>query len=144
MNRYAQIAQQHWTRWLPERVAAMTDQQTFFETLGEDVERQIDEMATALAGEDRPGETYLEKLGRLREARMTAESDVLRETVLLPPTTDQDEQDSARAGDAPWLPTSRDRTDPDPLWQEELALLEETEQDRRQQSTQPGRDHPAT
>lgn len=33
--------------------------------LGQEVEEEIDELATALAGEDPPGEDYLAKVGRL-------------------------------------------------------------------------------
>lgn len=137
MNRYGQMAQAHWTRWLPERLAEMTepDQVTFFTAMGSEVERQIQEMATAIAGPDRPGETYLQKLGRLREAQMTAESDILREQVLLAPESEAD-GDPKWPGDAPWQPLVREADDPDPVWQEELARIREIEQERREQLEQ--------
>ena len=49
-----------------------------------------------MAGPDKPEEKYLEKVGRLNMARFTAESEVLRELVLIPDpndTYDQEETD---------------------------------------------------
>src|SRR5262249_40581804 len=73
-------------------------------------EEQIEELATALAGDDPGGEDYLEKLGRLRMARFTAESQVLREMVLLPPEPghpEAEEEDDTPTWPATtdWLPT---------------------------------------
>jgi len=45
----------------------------------------VEVLAQALAGEDLPGEGYLDKLGRLQMARVTAESQALRELALLEP-----------------------------------------------------------
>ncbi len=45
-------------------------------------------MADAIAGRDRPGESYLEKLGRLNQAQFDAESEILREMVLIPDPND--------------------------------------------------------
>ena len=56
--------------------------------LGEQVESEIQALADALAGPDRLGETYMEKVGRLNMARFNAESDILREMVLIPDPDD--------------------------------------------------------
>jgi hypothetical protein len=42
MNRYGVIARRHWARWLPRQYAAISDPESFFTTLGEEVARQID------------------------------------------------------------------------------------------------------
>jgi hypothetical protein len=85
MNRYGQRAQEHWTRWLPNRVAEMTDPAAFFTTLGQQAADEISRRADELAGPDSSGEDYLTKLRRLRMAQFTAEETVLREMVLLAP-----------------------------------------------------------
>lgn len=85
MNQYAALAERHWRRWLPSRVAAMDDPPSFFSNLGEEVAEQIEDLTAELAGDDPAGETYMDKVGRLNMARLRAEEAVLRETVLLPP-----------------------------------------------------------
>ena len=72
--------------------------------LGQETARQIDELATELAGDDQPGEGYLEKAGRLTAARSQAEEIILPQQVLLAPepeaSEDPEENDAAdgRAG----------------------------------------------
>ena len=85
MNRYGRQAMAHWTRWLPQRVAQMPDPDTFFSTLGLQVAEQVDQLADQLAGPDPPGESFQQRVGRRQEARMTAESEVLRRAVLRDP-----------------------------------------------------------
>ena len=53
MNRYGVIAQGHWARWLPRQYAAISDPESFFTALGEEVARQIDDLADELVGEIR-------------------------------------------------------------------------------------------
>src|SRR5262249_40369153 len=85
MNQYAAMAQRHWRRWLPSRVAARDDPSSFFSNLGDEVAAQIQDLTADLAGDDPPGETFMEKVGRLNMARLRAEEMVLPERVLLPP-----------------------------------------------------------
>ena len=77
MNRYGAMARAHWARWLPQRYATISDPDSFFSTLGQETEQQIDDLATELAGDDQPGEDYLAKAGRLTAARSQAEEIVL-------------------------------------------------------------------
>lgn len=84
-TRYGTQARAHWTRWRPTQLAQIPDPEGFFAELGEQVEQQVDQMASDLAGQDVPGESYLAKVGRLRMARFDAEAQVLRDLVLLPP-----------------------------------------------------------
>jgi hypothetical protein len=85
MNQYAAMAERHWRRWLPSRVAAMEDPTSFFSALGEEVAEEIEDLTMDLAGDDPPGESFTEKVGRLNMARLRAEEMVLPEKVLLPP-----------------------------------------------------------
>lgn len=83
MNQYGVMARKHWAKFLPTRYAQIEDPDSFFSTLGQEVEEEIDQLATTLAGEDPPGEDYLGKLGRLNAARQQAREKVLAERVLL-------------------------------------------------------------
>ena len=95
MNKYGAMAERHWRRWLPSRVAAMDDPTSFFSELGERVSERIEDLTMELAGDDPPGELYLDKVGRLNMARLRAEEMVLPETVLLPPESGAEEDDEA-------------------------------------------------
>jgi hypothetical protein len=85
MNQYGTRAKQHWQKYLPERFSQLEDPDNFFSNLGEQIAERVQSLAEALAGNDPPGETYLDKVGRLNMARRDAESDVLREMALLEP-----------------------------------------------------------
>lgn len=116
---YAAQARAHWSRWRPSEVAAMTDPGAFFADLGLQAAEQIEETASRSAGPDVPGETYLQKLGRLRMAQFTAQQQVLRDLLLPEPETSLeqslDEQnpvptllawtDPASHDPGEWLPT---------------------------------------
>jgi hypothetical protein len=120
MNRYGRLAYQHWAKWRPNQLSQIPDPATFFADLGEEVETQIETMEIALAGDDPGGEDYLEKVGRLRTARMTAESQVLREMVLLEPEPGHPEAEDPQDRDLPpgvigqtdWMPTVLSPDDP--------------------------------
>ena len=85
VNQYGEMARRHWARWLPDRFAAIQDPQTFFTGLGNEAEQKITALAWDLAGDDPAAEGYLDKAGRLGEARHRAEQIVLTEMILLPP-----------------------------------------------------------
>ncbi len=126
MNQYGAMAQRHWSRWLPGRVAAMDDPNSFFSTLGDEVATEIEALTVDLAGDDPPGEDYLTKLGRLNMARLQAEERVLAERVLLTPEpgtdSEQDEPETATPAEGRWVPLVEDPDDP--WWQQ--AAQEET------------------
>jgi hypothetical protein len=81
MNKYGKLARNHWAKTDPARYAAIEEPETFFRALGQQAESQIQELAQRLAGPDRPGEEYLQKVGRLNMARLQAEEAVLSELV---------------------------------------------------------------
>ena len=111
MNSYGHRALSHWQQWRPNQLAEITDPETFFTRLGEQVAADISQLATDLAGQDIPGEGYLGKLGRLRMARFTAESQILRESVLLPPEEDEEEENPPPPDDG-WIPIVMDPAHP--------------------------------
>jgi hypothetical protein len=93
MNKYGRQAMSHWEKTDPERYEAIPDKEAFFTQLGEQAEQEIDLRADALAGPDRPGESMLEKAGRLNMARFIAEEQVLRELVLIESASQQSESE---------------------------------------------------
>jgi hypothetical protein len=93
MNRYGRQAQEHWVKWRPHQLSQIPDPEAFFSSLGLQVETQVELLARDLAGDDPSGEGYLQKVGRLRMARLDAEAQLLREMVLLPPEPGHPEYD---------------------------------------------------
>jgi len=85
VDRLAVIAQEHYRRYLPKAYASLaaTQRAAFFQDLSDQMQEQIDGLAEAIAGEDPPQESFQAKVGRLSEARSSAEAAVLRE--MLPP-----------------------------------------------------------
>lgn len=97
MNHYGAMARRHWARWLPSRYAMIENPDSFFSDLGSRASDRIAELADQFAGGPPPGEGYLDRVGRLGQARRQAEEIVLHEMILLEPEleADQDqEQDS--------------------------------------------------
>jgi hypothetical protein len=91
MNHYGDIAREHWARWLPQQYAAIEDPDSFFSDLGSRASERIAELASEFAGDGPPGEGYLERVGRLGQARRQAEEIVLHEMILLEPEPGADE-----------------------------------------------------
>ena len=81
MNRYGTLAMRHWEQHAPSRVATMTDREGFFTDLGVQVAAQVVELTQHLEGTPTSGETYMQAVGRLTNARMRAEEIVLAELV---------------------------------------------------------------
>ncbi len=100
MNRYGAQAMRHWQQTDPARFQAIpeSEREAFFAQLGAQVESEIQALADALAGPERPGESYLEKVGRLNMARFNAESDILREMVLIPDPDDPEIDERPETG----------------------------------------------
>jgi hypothetical protein len=79
MNQYGAQARRHWKTHLPDRYSQIPDPETFFAELGDQIAELIQATAMAIAGPDPTRETYLQKVGRLNMARLSAEEQVLRE-----------------------------------------------------------------
>jgi hypothetical protein len=119
MNHYAAQARKHWQEHLPRRYATLPDPNSFFSTLGEQAAQQIEERTRQLAGPDQPGEGYLAKVGRLNEAKMRAEEEILPELILIAPEHSDPQADPTPTGDptpaSEWVPLVEDPTHP--YWQ---------------------------
>lgn len=128
MNRYGLMAQRHWAQWLPQRYATISEPDSYFSTLGQEVAQQIEDLMLELAGDDQPGEGYLAKAGRLTAARSRAEEIVLPERVLLAPEpqTSEDPEDDSQPSPSLALPLVVDRSHP--AWAEVNAEQTEREQ----------------
>jgi hypothetical protein len=128
MNRYGLMAQRHWAHWLPQRYAMISEPDSYFSTLGQDVAQRIEELTLELAGDDQPGEEYLAKAGRLTAARSRAEQIVLPERVLLAPEpeTSEDPEDGSQPPPSLALPQVVGRSHP--AWAEVNAEQTEREQ----------------
>jgi hypothetical protein len=98
MNRYGEMARSHWQAWLPQRYAAISDPDSFFSAIGEEAQSQIDELTGQLAGPGQPGESYLERAGKLTAARSQAEEIILPQTVLAEPEDTGETQPPAPPG----------------------------------------------
>jgi hypothetical protein len=123
------MAKAHWAEWLPQRYATIADPDSFFSTLGQETEQQIDELATELAGDDQPGEDYLAKVGRLTAARSQAEEIILPQQILLTPEpeTSEDPEETGLPTAGMERPLIINRSHP--LWSEVNAEQEELAQD---------------
>ena len=85
MNKYGRLAMSHWQKTDPDRYAEIPEpKETFFQQLGEQAEREIQQLEDAIAGSDPPNEDYLTKVGRLNAARQAAQERVLAELILIP------------------------------------------------------------
>jgi hypothetical protein len=91
MNQYGAMAQRHWARWLPQQYAAIEDPDRFFTDLGDRASDRIAELEVEFAGDQPPGEGYLDRVGRLGQARRQAEEIVLHEMILLEPEPEADQ-----------------------------------------------------
>lgn len=91
MNRFGSLAQDRWQQLAPAAYGQISDPSRHFSTLGEQAEAAWIELSDELAGPDVPGETYLEKTGRLNNARKRAE-EVIQAEWLTPPTQDQESE----------------------------------------------------
>jgi hypothetical protein len=119
MNHYGAQARKHWQEYLPQRYATLSDPSSYFSTLGEQAATQIEHRTRELAGPDQPGEGYLDKVGRLNNAKMRAEEEILPELILIAPESDDPDPDSdqpSAATASEWVPTVEDPTHP--YWQQ--------------------------
>lgn len=85
MNQYGTRAKQHWQKYLPQQFRQLSDPDSFFSELGDQIADRVQSLTQDLAGDDPPGEGFLQKLGRLNMARRDAESQILKEMALLEP-----------------------------------------------------------
>lgn len=117
MNQYAVMTKAHWARFLPGRFSRIANPDSFFSTLGLEVEEEIDLLTQQMAGPDPAGEDYLGKVGRLTAAREQAREKVLAERVLLPaeagsPMDEELDPVSPNHRTTGWVPVVEEQSDP--------------------------------
>jgi hypothetical protein len=86
------MAVRYWARWLPQQYAAISDPDSFFTALGEEMARQIEDLTDELVGEVQHGEGYLAQVGRLFAARILAEELILAQQLMPDPEPASDDQ----------------------------------------------------
>ena len=85
MNPYGHRIRQVWTDLVPDRVARMTDPETFFASLGEQIAEQVAQLTQTLTGPAPQQEPYPARVGRQTAARMQAEEIVFADHTPTPP-----------------------------------------------------------
>jgi len=97
MNAYGKFAQDTWKILAPSQYELIVNPEEWFTNLGKEAENAVGDLSVKIAGHDLPGETYLEKVGRLNAAKMQAE-EIVRVEMLTPQagdlTEDADEEPS--------------------------------------------------
>ena len=91
MNHYGQRIRAHWQQHRPEALAALEDPERFFAEAGEELSTTIATLSAELAGPDLPGEQYLEKVARLRNAQAAAAEIAWEQSGLLEVETSREE-----------------------------------------------------
>lgn len=84
MNKYGSLAQDYWKRADRTRYEELSDPETFFDELGEQVLTQVDSLLNVMERNAPADEGYLEKVGRLNALRNQAEEIAMTELVYIP------------------------------------------------------------
>jgi hypothetical protein len=93
MNKYGSLAQDYWKRADRTRYEELSDPETFFEELGEQVLTQVDRLLNVMERDAPADEDYLGKVGRLNALRNQAEEIAMTELVYIsavPSTVDEE------------------------------------------------------
>lgn len=83
MNQYGRMAMAHWQRYQPSEYAKMSDRETFFRDLGDQIERRILDRAEALEEAIPANQPFQDRWNQMMAARPTAEREVLAEMLPL-------------------------------------------------------------
>lgn len=100
MNKFGRLAMSQWQEWAPARYAAIPDPQTFFSTLGQEVEDRVQELTGA---PPTPQGEYLQAVGALNMTRLVAEEQALSELVYSPVHQDRQDQDHEDDSHLDWV-----------------------------------------
>src|SRR4051794_21975080 len=95
----AAVAESYWRTYLPDAFADIADPGAFFQTLEEEAMAQIADLELELRGPDRPGETFVERMGRFRWARHVSEQLIYPEVLMPTPTPASGSLPDATDGD---------------------------------------------
>jgi hypothetical protein len=100
MGRMAYLSERHWRQHLPTAYATISDTAAFFQELEDEAAHQVDDLMESLAGPEPAGETYIEKVGRYRMARLQAEEIVFPEVLMPTPEEAPEDRAADRTADA--------------------------------------------
>ncbi len=89
MNTYGRLALDLWQQLAPTALAEIPDPNQHFSTLGEEAMEQVTTLTLQLQGQDVPGESYFDKIGRIENAKLRAE-EIVTADLLTPPPDLQD------------------------------------------------------
>lgn len=84
MNRYGEMARDHWRRYRPKAWEALENPTAHFTSLGETVLEEITAREEAYLRANPPPQGFLDRQRAMEQARRIAEETVLSEMVLLP------------------------------------------------------------
>lgn len=84
MNKYGSLAQSYWKNADRTRYEELTDPETYFEQLGEQVLVMVDSLLNVMERNPPANEGYLETVGRLNALRRQAEEIAMTELVYIP------------------------------------------------------------
>lgn len=88
MNEFGQMAMEHWQKYRPLEYAQMTDRETFFRELGEEIAQRIGDRAADLQQQVPPDLTFEKRLQWMGAAQVDAKYQVLAEML---PRAEDDE-----------------------------------------------------
>ena len=92
MNTYGKFAQDTWKMLAPRQYELIVNPEEWFTNLGKEAENAVGDLSVKIAGQDVPGESYLEKVGRLNAAKTQAE-EIVRVEMLTPQVEDLTEEE---------------------------------------------------
>ena len=93
LTQLAQIAWEEWEEYAPTAFGMLRDLRTFFSRLGERAQEQESQLAAAMQGPDKPGESTMAKAGRIQQATNAAREQVIVEMCRPPADLMEDDND---------------------------------------------------
>lgn len=104
MSRYAPLAQEHWKKHRPSDYQELTDPETFFETLGDQIQEQVVNLTLDLEAQRRAdlnAASDLDRIGLLNAIRNQAETTVLQDLLYGPTSHAIDQEMDQLEDDSP-------------------------------------------
>lgn len=93
LSQLARIAWEEWEEYAPTAFGMLRDPRTFFSRLGERAQEQESQLAAAMQGPDKPGESTMAKAGRIQQATNAAREQVIVEMCRPPADLMEDDND---------------------------------------------------
>jgi hypothetical protein len=98
---YTEMVRRYYTEHRPRAAEALgspQEMEDYFRSLGAQIEEQVQQDEDKIAGADPVGETYLQKVGRLRMARAQAAEIALADLLYSTPPENDDEEEVSEQG----------------------------------------------